>query len=215
MIQSKEESLKINKTARLYSSGDLSIATKLLIVLHGYGQLPRYFIQKFESLPSDYYVIAPEGFHRFYLKGSNGRVGASWMTKEAREDDITDNNDYLQSVLDHASSLKTFDKTMLLGFSQGGATAARFYFATTQKIDSLLLWASVFPPDVSLNEIDLHNSNLTNNHFILGTSDEYFDEQAQEKIVEFFKSNNFHTHVYNGNHDIDSNTLIQVLSEIE
>lgn len=215
MIQPKEESLKIQKTARLYSFGDISVATKLLIILHGYGQLPRYFIQKFESLPSDYYIIAPEGFHRFYLKGSSGRVGASWMTKEAREDDIADNNDYLQSVLDHATSLKKFNKTLLLGFSQGGATAARFYFATTQKIDSLLLWASVFPPDISLNEMEFQHSLLTNNHFILGTNDEYFDEQAQAKALAFFKSNSFHTHVYNGNHDIDSNTLIQVLSEIE
>ena len=29
--------------------------------------------------------------HRFYLEGSSGRVGASWMTKEAREDDKKEN----------------------------------------------------------------------------------------------------------------------------
>ena len=58
-------------------------------VLHGYGQLARYFIKKFTKLPAKgIHVTAPEGLHRFYLEGSSGRVGASWMTKEDRETDI-------------------------------------------------------------------------------------------------------------------------------
>ena len=35
-----------------------------------------------------YTIIAPQGLHKFYLEGTSGRVGASWMTKENREDDI-------------------------------------------------------------------------------------------------------------------------------
>lgn len=211
----KEETFKIEKNTRLYSHGDLRTASKLLIVLHGYGQLPRYFIQKFDTLSSDYFIIAPEGFHRFYLKGSSGRVGASWMTKEARESDINDNNNYLQSVLEHALTLKKFDKTILLGFSQGGATAARFYFDKSHEMDHLILWASVFPPDISLNKIQNLDSKNLSNHFILGIEDEYFDEAAQELTLDFFKSNHFSTHLYDGPHDINSNTLTEVLSKIE
>lgn len=215
MIKPTEDTIKIQKSVRLYSHGDLKVATKLLIILHGYGQLPRYFIQKFEPISSDYYIIAPEGFHRYYLKGTSGRVGASWMTKEAREDDIYDNNDYLLSVLNHAKSLKKFDKSILLGFSQGGATAARFFFNTTQKMDHLVLWASVFPPDISIDQIQNLNSKNGKNHFVLGTEDEYFNEQAQAQTLDFFKLNNFHIHTYYGSHDIYSDTLTQVLSKIE
>ncbi len=215
MIVAKEEEFIIQKSTRLYSYGDISVATKLLIVLHGYGQLPRYFIEKFKSLSSDYYIIAPEGFHRFYLKGSSGRVGASWMTKEAREDDIKDNNNYLKSVVDHALSLKTFNKTILLGFSQGGATSARFYFSKKNEINHLILWASVFPPDISVDKLKIQESISKNNHFILGKEDEYFTEAAQQETLAFFKANSFHTHVYEGTHDIDENTLQNVLSKIE
>lgn len=215
MIHPKEESFSIQKRVRYCTCGDIEKATKLLIVLHGYGQLPRYFIQKFDALSSDYFIVAPEGFHRFYLKGASGRVGASWMTKEGREDDIQDNNDFLKGLLERISTLKSFDKTILLGFSQGGATAARFYEYSTQKIDHLILWASVFPPDIPLSENDLNSNLKYPNHFVLGNADEYFDEVAQKQTMEFFESNGFQTHLYSGKHDIDSTTLNAVLSKIE
>lgn len=215
MIQPAEESFFIERNVRYCTYGDLEKATKLLIVLHGYGQLSRYFIRKFESVSSDYFIVAPEGFHRFYLNGSSGRVGASWMTKEAREDDISDNNHYLQRLLQKISSLKIFNKTMLLGFSQGGATAARYYYHSVESIDHLILWASVFPPDIPLSEMNGLSHKKGDNHFILGTEDEYFDDAAQQKTLDFFDTNGFTTHVYKGKHDIDAQTFNEVLSKIE
>ena len=89
---------------------------KLLIVMHGYGQLAKYFSRKFHSCPSSYYIVAPEGPHRFYKQGYSGRVGASWMTKEAREVDIKDNLNWLNALLHKLTLGKTFEEVILLGF---------------------------------------------------------------------------------------------------
>jgi hypothetical protein len=79
-----ENKLSIEKTIRYFTIGDIEKAKYLLIALHGYGQLSSYFGKKFEDLPNEFFIVIPEGMHRFYLDGTSGRVGASWMTKEAR-----------------------------------------------------------------------------------------------------------------------------------
>ena len=86
-----EKKIIVSKTMRYFTIGDIDKADKLLYVLHGYGQLASYFIKSFDKISDSYFVVAPEGMHRFYLKGTSGRVGASWMTKEAREIDIDEN----------------------------------------------------------------------------------------------------------------------------
>ena len=124
-----EKKIIVSKTMRYFTIGDVNKADKLLYVLHGYGQLASYFIKSFEKISDSYLIIAPEGMHRFYLNGTSGRVGASWMTKEAREIDIHENTKNLDLLDQHILSKKTFKKKIILGFSQGGATAARWYFS--------------------------------------------------------------------------------------
>ncbi len=61
------------------------------ILFHGYGQSASYFLMNFKDFePENSLLIAPEGLSKFYLKGVDGRVGASWMTKENREAEIQD-----------------------------------------------------------------------------------------------------------------------------
>ncbi len=86
-----EHSIVLQKHFRYHLSENYSSKRKLLIALHGYGQLAQYFAKKFDQLPKEYALLVPEGMHRFYLDGNSGRVGASWMTKEGREMDIDDN----------------------------------------------------------------------------------------------------------------------------
>ncbi|HBP44750.1 MAG TPA: hypothetical protein DD635_02535, partial [Flavobacteriales bacterium] len=112
-------SFDIKKTARYFTIGPAFADSKgILIVLHGYGQLPGFFIKRFQPIADDgWAIVAPEGLHRFYLEGTQGRVGASWMTKEARQDDILDNVHYLDSL---ATELQlNRQRPVLLGFSQG------------------------------------------------------------------------------------------------
>src|SRR5690606_41470350 len=112
------ETIQINKSARYETFGNISKADTIVFALHGYGQLVSYFIKKFNTLnPEKYFIVAPEGLHRFYLNGSSGRVGASWMTKEDRENDIKDYINYLNHLWDSIQTEKKFDTIVLLCFS--------------------------------------------------------------------------------------------------
>ncbi len=203
--------IKSSKTFRYFTLGNLNTAKKLLFVLHGYGQLPEYFIQKFKSLENDYFIVAPEGMHRFYLKGSSGRVGASWMTKEERLLDIEDNLSYLTQLHNCFSNQFKKDQMSVLGFSQGAATAARWFYSNEKLANELIIWASVFPPDLDISK-EIKSVSSIQNKFVIGSNDEYFDEIQQKEICEIYKNYGFEIFQYNGNHDIDEATLTRVLS---
>jgi predicted esterase len=205
-----EHKLIAQKTFRYQQIGELDKATHLLIVLHGYGQLAEFFIRKFNDLPENYLVVAPEGMHRFYLNGTSGRVGASWMTKEDRESDIQDNLNWLNQLLNELKEKKKFEKIILLGFSQGGATAARWYFSSKNEFDHLILWASVFPPDLEKPE----NSNDSENYFVIGTEDEFYKTEAQKNEIAFYQKIGFQTLQFQGKHDIHNTTMLEILSLI-
>ena len=196
----------LQKHFRYYLSENYSSKRKLLIALHGYGQLAQYFARKFDPLPSDFALLVPEGMHRFYLQGSSGRVGASWMTKEARETDIQDNLNYLNQLLSHIMEKHVFEEICLLGFSQGGATAARWYHQGPSRFQQFILWASVFPPD-----IDKPVRTTGKKHFVLGTEDPYYTQENQASECAYFLELGFHIHRFEGKHDIDQATLISIL----
>lgn len=205
-----EHFIQIQKSARYFSEGNSS-SGKLLIVLHGYGQLAKYFIRKFSSVYDHWHVVAPEGLHRFYSNGNAGRVGASWMTKEAREKDIEDNMEWLQTLIHQLTAEQTYEEIVLLGFSQGAATAARYFYSSQTKINRLIVWASVFPPDIDKTHFFLKENRTSKNVFVLGTKDEFFNENQQEEAVSFFRELNFEVVTFPGNHDIDEKTLGDIL----
>ncbi|MBM3915983.1 MAG: hypothetical protein FJ349_00025 [Sphingomonadales bacterium] len=77
-----EQHLPFEQTRRYYQN-DLKGKDKIIFALHGYGQLGQFFFRQFNILNDNWGIVVPEGPHRFYLEGSSGRVGASWMTKES------------------------------------------------------------------------------------------------------------------------------------
>ena len=206
-----EEKFRHFKTFRYEISGQPAEGKPLIYVLHGYGQQAQYFIRKFASLYEDYTVVAPEGMHRFYLQGASGRVGASWMTKEAREDDIADNIDWLSALDKEISERFKPSHKILLGFSQGGATAARWFHMGESKFNGMILWACVFPPDLNPEQEIL---NVENQHFAIGSEDEFYNTESQQELFDFYREKGFHTHPFEGKHDIDVSTLVKILKEI-
>jgi predicted esterase len=210
MSEIHEFGIAVSKKMRYYTLGNIEKADTLLIVLHGFGQLSKFFIKKFEFLPDNYLILAPEGMHRFYLQGNSGRVGASWMTKEARELDIEENTKALTTLLEKVKNEKQFSKIMLLGFSQGGATAARWYFSDSEQFDHLILWASVFPPDLDKPALEINGKN----YFVLGNQDEYYTEEQQLSEIEAYKEIGFNTVHFEGKHDIHQATLNELLAKI-
>jgi len=203
--------IKIERAARIETLGSIQNADLIVIALHGYGQLARYFIQKFRNLDPKIAVIAPEGFHRFYLNGSSGRVGASWMTKEDRELDISENMTYLNSVHETFLSQIGQKKTVLLGFSQGAATAARWYFMRSKQIDHLVMWASVFPPDLELpNSSTVWNTDF----FVIGDEDPYFYTETREEVIQHYAKIGFEIIRYKGDHTLNDTVFQSILNRI-
>lgn len=203
-----------NKTFRYNTSGDLNTANTIIYVLHGYGQLAKYFIQKFSMLNLEgLVIIAPEGMHRFYLEGTSGRVGASWMTKEDRENDIHDNIQWLSNLDEFICRDKKNYTKIVLGFSQGGATAARWFFNSPGRFKHLILWSSVFPPDLDVSIIS--NPIFKGGHyFVLGNQDQYYTSDQQDEIKTQFRNIGFNVLTFNGKHDIDTVTIKEILNEI-
>lgn len=205
--------LVLPKTFRYFTQGEPSQASTLIYVLHGYGQLAEFFIRKFQFLGDDYFIVAPEGMHRFYLNGSSGRVGASWMTKEERETDISDNIRFLDTMHSEIMANGTFDRIIILGFSQGGATAARWHFKGKIKADHLLIWASVFPPDQMIEQ-EVKGMPSSKNAFFIGEDDEYYSAEQQIEQLHFYRSMGFESIHYKGEHDVSPEILLDYLKKI-
>jgi predicted esterase len=197
------------KTSRITELIDKKAKNEnLLIVLHGYGQLTTFFSRKLQDMDgSGFDIILPEALNRFYLEGSAGRVGASWMTKEEREQDIQDNHRYLENILKSYSS--QYKKMVLMGFSQGGATAARFYSENKTKLNGLILWSSVFPPDIdSLKSVFTKQKDF----FVLGNDDPYFKYEKQKEVLTLHQELGFETITFEGKHDLNSLVLQSILT---
>ena len=92
--------LDVTKRAKYYQIGNAnSSIKKVWMVFHGYAMLSEFFIKKFNVLDDgETLIIAPEALNRFYITENFSRVGASWMTKEDRENDIIENNRYIESL---------------------------------------------------------------------------------------------------------------------
>jgi predicted esterase len=157
----QERDIDFNFKARYFKLGDISKETKQVwFVLHGYGQLAKYFLNKFKPLVAhNICVIAPEGLSRFYMEDiatrsqtGNNRVGATWMTRENRLMDIDNYIAYLNSVYqlemkDHYNLPVT-----IVGFSQGAATASRWILSKSIAFSKLILWAGLFPDDMDFEK---------------------------------------------------------------
>ena len=204
--------IKVQKTARVAIEGANNPDLKSVwLIAHGYGQLATYFINKFEKLFSEENLfIVPEGLHRYYLNGFSGKIGASWMTAEEREKDIEDYCNYLDAV--YEKYITRLDKKVIVnafGFSQGGATICRWAAHTKNKIDNLIVWGSVIPPDMDL-EKKIQKLKTLNWFYVAGDKDEFLsDKRRLEQLEELKKSgitpNSIH---YNGTHDISEEPLL-------
>lgn len=206
------EYLKVQKTARIAIEGrDNPELKSVWLIAHGYGQMATYFINKFENLysPENLFIV-PEGLHRYYLNGFSGKIGASWMTREEREKDIEDYVVYLDTV--YEKYIKPLNEKVIvnaLGFSQGGATICRWAAYTQNKIDNLIVWGSVIPPDMSW-ETDVQKLRNLDWHYVAGDKDEFLSDKRRVEQLEVLerngiKPNSIH---YMGGHDIEEDVLL-------
>lgn len=152
--------LRTARTARYYTlGGEAAARASVWFVLHGYGQLADEFIRYFADLAApDRLLVAPEAMNRFYLVGVDKApaherpVGATWMTREDRASEIADYVEYLDALHEEIVGSPAGDpiRVNVVGFSQGAATATRWITHGHSRVDRLILWGGLIPPDTDL-----------------------------------------------------------------
>jgi predicted esterase len=210
-----EHSFTASKTCRFFTNHEIrGDESELWIVLHGYGQLASVFINKFKSPNLDKaLVVAPEGFHRFYVEGFSGKVGASWMTREDRLSDISDYVKYLDDLVDSISAKLTVQPHVnVLGFSQGGATAARWICQGKVEPNKLILWAASFPPDLNYPD-DARTLNSTDLSVVIGDEDQFVSESDLEKLELYLSRHHIEYKLrrFKGGHTINREVLNELV----
>jgi predicted esterase len=148
--------LRVSRSARYHTLGaEASEAAQVWIALHGYAMLADRFLRLVAPLAEGgrTLVVAPEALSRFYLEtGRDGRhsdaVGATWLTREDRENEIADALRYLDQLHGELAARVPPDATIaVLGFSQGATMAARWVATGSVIPDQLVLWGIVPPAD--------------------------------------------------------------------
>lgn len=209
--------IKFPRTAHYYSLGKPSKSTKkFFLVLHGYGQLASQIIHKFRDFGEEYFILAPEGFSRFYWNEKKGIVGASWMTKADRLSEIEDYCNYIEHLYYHyKNQLPEEVEINILGFSQGGATAVRWMERNRPKFDNLILWGAAFPTDLSYLPMKdyLENKKL---YVVYGKEDEYLSAE-RIKMHDMFTQQQgleFEMIWFEGRHVIDRTVLHDLVKRL-
>ena len=210
--------MQVPRTAHFYTIGKPGKHTRRCwIVCHGYGQLAKFFIRKFDVLADEQtFVLAPEGLSRFYTEGLTGRVGASWMTKEDRLLEIDDYAHFLSALYaKFIPQLPDDVQIILLGFSQGCATQLRWMMQKFPRYNALVLWAGLVPEDLNYNP---HHDYFANRelHFVYGTKDPFITEDRLREHEQLLHHQqlDFQIHTFDGEHTIDREKLRQLAEQL-
>ena len=214
-----KKQISISKTGKYSQIGKSSKKiNNVWIVLHGYGMLSEYFVKKFECIIDETtLVIAPEATNRFYLGNNYNRVGASWMTKLDREQEISDNIlflDKLFSIIKKDIGHDNF-KLNTLGFSQGGPALVRWLMSNKLNTNSLILWGSDIPKDSLVTE-NKSRWNSINLKIVIGKNDEYINEEKKQEFVGVVKSYGLKYDLieYKGSHKIIEEELKKIANSL-
>ncbi len=210
-------SIKIPRTAHYYTSGEPGPNIRQFwLVCHGYGQLASRIIRKFSELDNnEHFILAPEGLSRFYWNNRTGQVGASWMTKQDRLEEIDDYVYYLSHLYDHfRGQLPAEVQINLLGFSQGVATQCRWLTKRQPDFHRLILWAGLLPEDIDYRPLKDYFSDKVL-HFVYGHEDEYLTPDRLKWHEQFVAEQELklQVHTFEGKHEIDRHLLGKMVKE--
>lgn len=210
------KNISVNKTARYFLSGGSQAPKILMFVLHGYGMPASHFLQEFTELDNENtLIVSPEGLSRFYTKGFYGKIGASWMTSEDRENEINDYINYLDEVYEEVlNTLVTKpEKIVFLGFSQGGATVTRWAVKGKSEAEILIIHSSDIPNDIDIISLKEKSDKMKIN-CVYGNEDKAVRKENFESSVDLLKENsiNFTLHNFNGGHSIDIETVKKIIT---
>lgn len=219
-----EHHIEVARTARYVTLGPADgSARDLWFVLHGQGQLAARFVEQFAPLDDGTrLIVAPEALSRYYVDrapaapGEPPRVGASWMTRDDREAEISDYLGYLDAVYARVCPAGPGEggRLTVLGFSQGAATASRWVALGTPRAHRLVCWGGAVAHDVALGAggAGLRGARLT---LVAGTRDEYASPEAVAAEETRLRAAGvaYELRSYDGGHRIHAATLLAVAAE--
>jgi predicted esterase len=123
--------------------------TRLLVACHGYAQNAEIMLEDARRIPGvteAWRLASVQALHRFYARGEQVVV-ASWMTRQDREQVITDNLAYLDRAVEAAGGNQA-RAIVFLGFSQGAAMAYRAALGGRYPAAGIMALGGDVPPDV-------------------------------------------------------------------
>ena len=210
--------LTTTRTAQYYTFGTAGPQTKSCwLALHGYGQLARYFLRRFDVVAGENTLVAaPEALARFYTNPEESRVGAGWMTREHRLDDIADNMVYLDALYAGLrENLPPECRFTAFGFSQGCATLMRWALHARPPLAALVLYAGSIPEDLPYAQ---HLDYLSSFPIFLvyGTQDEFLTPERVAAYRAFIAQAGLPVQylVFEGGHAVERSVLTELLGEI-
>ncbi len=217
----QEHRISTTRRARYYTigGGEARTESEVWIVLHGLGQLAGEFIGFFRDIATPRrLVVAPEALSRYYVEaGSSGgtkdaKVGAIWMTRADRENEISDQVDYLDAVWRETAAGAS--SVTVLGFSQGVATACRWVARSASRVDRLVAWAGQLPPDVDAAVYRGLSGGVT---LVAGSRDEYAAWIGEGNNDARLAAAGLTPRVesFDGGHRMDRLTLIRIAGPVE
>ncbi|MFZ1616773.1 MAG: hypothetical protein WAT41_05440 [Flavobacteriales bacterium] len=209
----EEQSLIVQRTARFHTLGSANSASQLWVVLHGYGQLARFFLRPFVGLETGKLIAAPEALSRFYTDEAHTRVGATWMTREDREHEVEDQVAYLDRLVDRLLADCGKDVTVnVLGFSQGVATACRWAVRGKTTFARVVLWSGTMPPELGRSEFQ-SAFGAADVILVHGTSDNITKEDVYTRNQRILGECgiNYLSIPFNGGHQLDRLILKSVM----
>jgi predicted esterase len=155
------------------------------------------------------YIFAPEGLNKFYAKGFGGKPAATWMTSEMREQEIADYISYLDLLYQTLGLERGSHKIMLLGFSQGVATATRWLHHTSHRIDELIVYAGEVAAELR-NPVapKLLSIPIT---YVTGNNDRLISPEKLADVRLFMQQLNAREIVFDGGHEVKAEVLKTLL----
>ena len=219
-------SIKVSRTARYVTLGpEQGTVSEVWFVLHGYGQLAATFISAFVPLDDGTrLIVAPEALNRFYLAdvdtpAADRPVGATWMTREDRVNEIHDYVAYLDAVADDVRSRlegrRWPGRVIVLGFSQGTATAARWVSAGSVRPAELVLWGGALPPEL-VTRADAIAHGALQPYFVIGSRDKFVNAERLAEEEQRMRDADIRYHLlrYTGGHSIPAEALLTLAGAI-
>jgi dienelactone hydrolase len=212
-----EHRIRATRRARYYAIGGDGPATSAWIVCHGFGQLAARFAADFEGVASPTRVIVvPEALNRFYLTNASdgshgdGRVGATWMTREDRDAEIADYVDYLDAI--RTASVGDDLPLTVLGFSQGVATVCRWATLGARPIRRMVLWAGQIPQELDASAMAARVAEPL--IIVYGTKDEYLPWMQTDAMRERLDAGGvrYEIRTFDGGHRMDRGVLSELAS---